>query len=503
MKNFKRVVVLVLLAVFFGMGLASLPNLKVAHSAETTTTPYLLSPDFNTSENFNEYKIDSDEQSGYKTTEVENFAPYDETESKQLVGQSLNPSLVGEEEYLKHIDLKLNIKHLVEDISNTSLNALSFWMFLDYRADSIDRGLTIELLDDANQTIVSWEFSNTDLQQNLQRTNLSTSDTKIFGANTNSAPVGWVEVSLPFATDTDHKELISTDKYTFTRLRICQTLGESDVEPISFYGIKLISLTQTEPKNVFLTTSYSQIHKLSNAVIYEEGEKFYIGESFPQFKMVNEVFSICRVGKVNYLEHEHRSKFKVRTKSGFDSAVSVDHEYGAGDFVLESSSYTISYGFYYDTNKFIPVLTGNINVSNYGKGVWFDSDLEEIEIGQQKKIFFDVHDAFKLATINFTSSDEEILKIVEVDLVQNYVLVEGIKKGDAKIVISVMDGRLEGTKHEETGLVNDDFSLSVVKAKSNANTTVILLWITLGLLIAGLIYLAVKAIIDVKKIQVK
>ena len=82
-------------------------------------------------------------------------------------------------------------------------------------------------------------------------------------------------------------------------------------------------------------------------------------------------------------------------------------------------------------------------------------------------------------------------------------MVETLKTGTAGIKITVTDDRLIGTDFEETGIINNEFEIEVVKQPKNTNTTKVMLWIAFGLLLAGLIYLAVKAIIDARKIEVK
>ena len=59
------------------------------------------------------------------------------------------------------------------------------------------------------------------------------------------------------------------------------------------------------------------------------------------------------------------------------------------------------------------------------------------------------------------------------------------------------------TEFEDTGLKNEDFKVRVVKAEKNVDTTKVMLWIALGLLLAGLVYLAIKAIIDARKVEIK
>ena len=51
--------------------------------------------------------------------------------------------------------------------------------------------------------------------------------------------------------------------------------------------------------------------------------------------------------------------------------------------------------------------------------------------------------------------------------------------------------------------LNEDFEIAVVKPVKKANTTKVMLWIAFGLLCVGLLYLAIKTIIDSKKIEIK
>ena len=233
-----------------------------------------------------------------------------------------------------------------------------------------------------------------------------------------------------------------------------------------------------------------------------ENQKFYKGEMFPQLLKKNEVFNACWIGDINYFDGSHENDFVVVADSGLGASSKSEFAYGSSTFSLNSSNYTISYGVRYN-GKVVGLLSDNISVSDYGTGVWIDTNKDDITVGSTKKIFYTVHEAFSNASIKFESTNEEVLVIKEINFDNKYLVVETLKKGTAGIKITVTDDRLIGTSYEETGLVNTDFEIDVVKAEKNVNTTKVMLWIAFGLLMVGLVYLAVKAIIDARKIDIK
>lgn len=484
----------ILVAVFVVGGMTSY-GVGVAKSASSEVKISILSPEFATEEGLNNY--------GISQSEVDNFAPVLEQTGLMMSGKSYKPEIVGDEGK-KRIDKNLSIAHAVSSVDASDINlanmGLEFWMFIDLKPNQVTKGLTIELTDVDGTNAIKWAFNGEEFRALVTRESLSEFDAKIFGSIVSNTPIGWVKVTLPVATGLQTGELISGERFTFTNLKLNQSdsVG-SDVE-ISFYNISLTTTTLSDNTSEILP--YSTISIKASAKVKAGDGKYYKGEKFPKFMSKKEVFNCCYVGRINYLDASQDAKLRVLTDSSIGSNSKQYFAYGAGDFALNASQYTVAYGIYYG-NNFVGLLSDVVMVSSYGKGVWLEPLSSKLTIGKEQKIYFDVHEAFSGATIKFESTDESLLKIKEVNLASNYIVVEPLKKGDVGITITVTDDRLEGTDYETTGLINDEFSVEIVKATKKASTTQILLWIALGMIGVGLIVVAIKAIIDARKIEVR
>lgn len=484
----------ILVAVFVVGGMTSYGT-SVAKSASSEVKVSILSPDFATEEGLGYY--------GISQAEVDNFAPVLEQTASMMSGKSYKPELVGEEG-TKRIDKNLSIAHSVLGVDASEINivgmGLSFWMFIDLKPNQVTKGLTIELSDADGSNSIKWVIAGDEFRALVTRESLSEFDTKIFGSVISNTPVGWVKVTLPVTTGIVTGELVSGGAFTFTNLKLTQsdTVG-SNIE-ISFYDISLISTTVTDNTSEILP--YSAVSIKASAKVKSGDEKYYKGEKFPKFMSKKEVFNCCYVGRTNYLDASQDAKLRVLTDSSIGTNSKQYFAYGAGDFTLNASQYTVAYGIYYG-NNFVGLLSDVVMVSSYGKGVWLEPLSSKLTIGKEQKIYFDVHEAFSGATIKFASTDESLLKINEVNLVSGYIVVEPLKKGNVGITITLTDDRLEGTEYETTGLINDEFSVEIVKETKKTNTTQILLWIALGMLGVGLVVVAIKAIIDARKIEVR
>lgn len=479
----------------FGLGFSSLLPIKQSVHAQEKELVTILGTNF--ASNIDSHGIDS--------SEVDDFTPFNTTtELSRLSGNSYTPNTTGTGSG-KHIDSIITVDGNVQTYeSQTALDsqelALEMWINFDMKTNIVPRALTIQISSgDANKLV--WTLDVNTIKSLTKKTKASSSDKSLFGT-TENVPIGWVKLTLPFKNATETGSIIDDKKFTFNKFKITQTGEDNTEQKLGFYDIKIIKLASTSTVISSEIQDYSYVITKQNAKVSNEEDKYYIGETFPQFMSASEVYSVCWVGRINYLENDNYDKLKIMTDNGIGNSSSVYYSYGASDFILESASYTISYGLMYD-NKFAGFLTDKIYVQNYGKGVWIESDTTKIEIGKTQKLYFKIHDAFRDANITFTSSDENVLKIKEVNVLNKYIIVETVSIGDATINILVVDDRLAGTEFEETGLTNGDFKVEVVKEQKKANTTVIMLWVGLGILVAGLIYLAVKAIMDARKVEVK
>lgn len=498
MAKFCRVLGAFMIVIAVLVGMIATPKISNACSAEAgQTIATLLETNFATEESLANH--------GILASEVNTFTPMLDTALVRLDGVSYTPTLKGEEGH-KHIDSTIDVSANVSGVDATDVNltksALEFWVNIDMKPNLITRGLTIILSDELGENKIVWAIATDEIRSLFTREELTDFDAKIFGSVVSNAPIGWVKLTLPIVAGAVTGELISSNKFTFKNLTISQTAETGSDQEMSFYNIKLVTINQSQTENSSYISSYSAIKLDSTAKVLADTEDYYIGERFPQFMSRRDVFLCCWIGNINYLDGAHDSSLKVLTDSGIGSSSKEYFPYGSSSFTIKASQYIISYGLDYG-GRFVGLLTDTMFASNYGKGVWLDSSIEELEIGSETKIYFDVHQAFSNATIKFESTDEEILQISEVNTVNKYIIVKAIKKGDVGIEITITDDRLQGTDYEETGIINTDFEIEVVKVAKKVNTTQVMLWIAFGLLCVGLIYLAIKAIIDSKKIEIR
>jgi len=497
MKKAGRITLVIMLV--FLMLVAVIVPTKVSGvcSAESSKIATILSPTFATEEGLS--------NQGITEIQVSNYTPIKDSQITTKNEASFNPTLVGEVGR-KHIDSSFNVDLSVSSIDASGVDltktSLEFWVNIDLKLSYITRGLTLTLTDADEENNIVWTIQTDELRQLLTRSELSEFDEKIFGSETVNTPIGWVKFNLPITKGVLTGNLIQDNKFIFTKMKIYQTAEEGSDQPMLFYDISLVENETAVDVITSSIQSYSTISLKASAKVVEEGQKFYIGEKFPQFMSRRDVYTTCWIGNVNYLDGEHDTSLKIMTDTGIGTNSKTYHAYGSGNFTINSSNYTVAYGLEYN-GKFVSLLSDSFTAANYGKGVWIETNINELEIGTEKKLYYSVHDAFSSATIKFTSTDDDILKIKEVNYVNKYIVVEALKKGDAGITINITDDRLQGTDYEETGIINEEFSVEVVKASKNVNTTYIMLWVAFGILCAGLIYLAVKAIIDSRKIEIR
>lgn len=441
---------------------------------------------------------------GITQNEVSKDTPFNLNSYSVFPGNSFCPKLVGDESQ-KHIDSKITINSFNSfDASSIDVSKLSleFYLNIDRKCKQITRGLTIGFTDDANTNTLTWTLSGEDFQGLVERKTVNSYESVNYGTNPQNTPVGWVKMSLPIATASVTGEIITSGKFNFKNLIILQTSEVGPVElSLKFYDMKLVVNQTAKTENTSEILDYINVYVKPNLTAVPENTKFYINEYFPKFMSVSDVFEVCYVGNTNYLDGSHNSNLIVRTYNKL-SDKTIEYAYGSNSFVIEGSEYDVEYGFKVD--KFIKVLSGKFNASDYGKGVWLETIDEDMVIGEVRKVKYTVHEAFSGASIGFASSNSDVLKIKEVNQINKYIIVEAVSNGNAQVVITINDDRLNNnSKYEETGLENSELEIKVVKPKSKTNTTVVMLWVAFGLLSAGLVYVAIKAIIDARRIEIK
>ena len=487
-----------MLAFVIGVGSFSIP-VNSASAEESDKKIVILDKSFATN-------IDSLTQHGITESQVSNLTPISSSSYQKLEGKSFVPPMSGDNEN-KYIDASINVDGGVASLDATAFNLdemkLSCWIRLDLKPGQITRGLTIELVSADGSDKITWGMTASELKALSTRSSLSSFDQKIFGSDVNNAIVGWVQLSLPIQAGVITGQLVRDNKFTFSKLNIKQTTANASEVALSIYNVEIVDEgAESEDRITSKINDYCNVLLKPSASVTRQGDEFYFGEIFPKFAATKEIYSCLFVGDENYLDGTHSADLKIRVDTGLSGNSLTYFAYGSYNFKLSSSNYNIAYGFFYN-DKFVSALAENITVSDYGKGVWLEDIEDDFRVGEQKKITYTVHKAFKNATINFESTNSEILRIVEVNKSSKYIIVECVKAGNAGINILVEDSRLEGTDFEDTGLQNQDFKIKVLKADKNVDTTKVLLWIALGLLLSGLVYLAIKTIIDSKKVEIR
>ena len=490
--------VTLLLLFVCGLGYFRCPK-DFARATSSDEEIILLGSDFgSTEESLSAHAITS--------SEVSQLTPVSENGAQKLTGYSYAPALQGENTQ-RHINASFFVDKRVENLDAKNYNLdemeLVFWARIDLKPGQVTRGLTVELMSDDETNKLSWVIGTSDFKSLVTRTSLSEMDKKIFGEDVSNATIGWVKFTLPVSVAQKTGEMVSGEKFTFNKITLVQTSSPAADLPINFYDIKLVKETADSVNRISAKVNdYCALILKPSAKVVTDDSKFYIGELFGPFMKTREVYSSLFVGDADYLDGTHSSDLKIMVDNGLIGSSANYYAYGSNTFKVNSHNYNISYGFFVE-GRFVGVLSGNITATNYGKGAWFDVAETDFRVGETKKLNYEVHEAFKNATLTFSSTDEEVLKIIEINKTNQYVVVECVGKGSAGINILVADARLEGTEYEEDGLINDEFKIQVLKAEKNVDTTKVMLWIALGLLLGGLIYIAVKAIIDSKKIEVR
>lgn len=496
MKKASKIILSSLMIFAFVFGTLFMPILgtELVASASEKSFQIIETTIGNTEESLTSFGITQDE--------VSKDTPFNANTFTKLAGNSYKPTLIGDTNQ-KYINSTIKINGFSElDASGVDPSKLSLEFYVDFdkKPNLINRGLSIEFSDETGANILLWDLSLEDIKALTTRTTLSTFDKKIFGTAVTNTPVGWVKVSLPIATATVTGEVITGGKFNYTKLKLSQMSGLID-QSLKFYDMKLVENVVTKTENTSDILDYANVYTKPNLTVVPTDTKYYINEYFPKFMTTSEFFVACRVGNVDYLDGNHSENLVIQTDNGLGTTKTF--AYGSNSFVIESPNYRIDYGFKHD-GKFVSVLNGSFSASDYGKGVWLETIDEDMVIGEVRKVKYTVHEAFSGASIGFASSNSDVLKIKEVNQINKYIIVEAVSNGNAQVVITINDDRLNNnSKYEETGLENSELEIKVVKPKAKTNTTVVMLWVAFGLLSAGLVYVAIKAIIDARRIEIK
>ncbi len=487
-KSLKFIVVVLALTLVLGVcQFGTLKNFAVAQNSQNT---------INLGSFYCANYENSDEQ---KTM----FTPMDE-DNNRLTGASWKPELLQNTQSgitsQKHIDDAQDITLATNGFAQvTNVNNLyvDVWVYF-----STHNQLTLTLgFSNEDGGKVEWVISNNLLAELLAKDYTAEPETNYDMSfyTTNTVPYGWNLLRLPFAVATVTQP-ITIDGGSGTFLNLTQ-FYVSQAENIISAPLYIYSVNFYEAQQALSKISVAQKQAVVSVVLKKDLNtftkgSFYKGEIFnlPTF---SEVFSSVWIGEKNLLTAEYRNEqyFRIVVSDG-SNVQNLYYGTGTGEnakFKMQASIYTITFCIGDPTisgsaNNYFKTLGKpvELEVEDYGTGVWFTTASSKLEVGKELTLEYNIHKAFNGAQIEFSSSNEDVLKIVKIDEAKNTVTVKALKKGEATIVIKVYDDRLNayGTSYED-GIVNEDLVIEVTKTEQKkVNITQILLWVCFSGIVA-------------------
>lgn len=449
--------------------------------------------DENNAGTFFAYTYESDQN------QISSFTPMGEN-STRLEGSSWKPQLVDSTNSVKLANDSLNASNFFDGYnvfgkSEESL-ALQIWLYFDTNSMS---DITIGFENEDGSKKIEWKLTGDNLYSLLQKDfNTFKYDAMFYSATT--VPWGWNLISLPFSTATTKSEGLVIDDGESAYLDLSKFYIYQDDSSLISIELLVYSLTITESP----VTTVSCIEKQAFCFVEfneldDNEESYYIGEYYT-LPSIDMVFKSLWIGDVNLLGSSYRNEqyYGIEVTS---NGTTTDEYYGKA-VLLQNTEYSVSYLVGRGNGNFVALKKQTIKATSYGTGAWFIDDEVDINVGEEYELKYYVHEVFGSAIIEFKSTDDSVLEIVEVDKLKKVVKVKGIKKGEAGITISIYDDRLINSENED-GLKNENLVVNVEKKSDSVSTVKILLWISLGLGIAGLVYYMVIAIKKSRNIDVK
>lgn len=429
--------------------------------------------------------------------------PYDSSAMTKMAGRSIAPPISGQDGY-KITNFNLNITHKMEAADLTGVNVnnlvLNVWVNFNKRQTDLSRGIKIELSSSDGISKLTWTLDIVTLENLLYREQISNYDKLVFGSK-ELVKMGWCRLELPVSSAQKIGEIVKNNKFVFTNLNIMQTDNHiPGNEPLLLYDIFFVNNAAITEITVTVQ-DFANIVVDSNAVVVNPNKYYYKGEYYEDTLSVSQVFDACYIGGIDYLNTGNSNLLIVEAVPDTVGDTKT-FAYGSGSFKIEQDSYKIKYCIKFN-GKNISIISGTLNASSYGKGIWIEPISKTITKGSTFELKYDFHQAFRGDFISFESSDEEIFTIKSVDYLTKTIVIEALKVGDAKVIAKINDDRLSGTDYEETGIINDTFTVSVKKEIKTNNTTKILLWVGLSVIVAGFLAYGVHEIIKGRKLEVK
>ena len=432
-------------------------------------------------------------------SQVLSFTPMGKN-SARLEGFSWKPQLVESVNTVKLANDTLNVSSFFEEYNvygkNEETLALQIWLYFDTNSLS---DITIGFESDDKSKKIEWKITGDNLYNLLKKDfNTFKYDAMFYSATT--VPWGWNLISLPFSMATTKSDGIVIDDGQSAYLDLNNFYIYQDDTSLITIELLVYSLTVTESAITSISCNEKQAFCHVEFNDFENiEENYYVGEYYT-LPSIDSVFKSIWIGDVNLLGQNYRNEqyYGIEVSS---NGTTTDEYYGKA-VLLENTEYSVSYMVGRGNGNFVALKRQTIKATSYGTGAWFIDDEVDINIGEEYELKYYVHEVFAGAIIEFESTDDSILEIVDVDTSKKVVKVKGIKKGEAGITISIYDDRLMNSKYED-GLKNENLVVNVEKESDPVSTVKVLLWISLGLGVAGLIYYMVIAIQKSRNIDVK
>lgn len=521
MKNkFKKVFFLLVAIVLAVCGIGNIIPQEFAVADETVTTEYskkvyLASNSTNIANrvNFTPLKRENGKYTGVRESGV-SFKPT-LTDNGNL--KYIAPQLKKFDEPLFEGDIK------AEEIAGYGIKV---WIYFDANIKNAGSCYNLELgficsTDSSKKVIFS--LNSDELDEILTKeTSISSEENEYnydSAFNRNSIPYGWNLVSLPFSKlvglDNIKKSVTiddaTIDIYSLSELDsfyISQDRNFIKQASIYVYSIELSNAGYTSESNIVALEKQPFVYvnkKVSSLQEFADGA-YYVGEYYNLPKVQN-VFNSLWFGEKNLLDSEYNTSdyFRITVSKNGASAKTYYFWDDTADesaqnrmsFKLESGQYVIKFMFGDSAYGEATVGVATLVPQDYGTGVWFTINSLNLKVGETYSVNYKVHNAFADQTFRpvFKSTNEQVLKIVKIDYVNQQVLIEAVGEGEANIEITVYDDRLNSYRTDYVdGIKNTNFSIKVTNPESNVDVVAILLYITAGLMVVYFGYLLYKAI---------
>ena len=455
---------------------------------------------------------------GIDSFEVKNFTPMESyLTGKRYAGSSWNPATktinAGGDNEVTYVSDSIDISSSIStvdfgEITDVDDLNLVMWVYID---QPVAKAMTIRLSDGTDSVYAEWSLSSGDIETLLSKgEQMSKMDIRICGEQS-KVPYGWNKIVLPIKTATKvgniYNDASAPTAFVVDTLSVEQSAVSGVSNELYLFDIQLVE-TVYAGVCAIEKQDYTAI-KFEDAENFFNEDAYYKGEYFDAFPSVAEFFAYCWIGEENYLAKsasELRTYFVVQVSNDSTGEIK-DYHYGTNDFKLEASSYTLHFSMYYfgsGTKRTIGFDSFSFDVSSYGEGAYFTTNSIKVEEGKKFKIHYTVHSAFTETdfALKIEAVDGECIKIVEWNKDERYIVVEGLKEGKSAIRITLNSDRLNNTDYTE-GITNESCVVTVTEPSSELQTTRVLLWICLGLILATAIYVVVKSIIESRKISVK